>query len=62
MAEQLDIETPTIDEILSWAQNVRDERIIESHKLVADSFDLNKLYQTGIPTVYGFNSITECID
>lgn len=63
MAEQLNIETPTIDEILDWAQNARGERIIDKcHKLILDSPDLCKEYVTGIPSVYGFKSIDDCLD
>lgn len=63
MAEQLDIGTPTIDEILRWAQNVRHEQIIdEDNQLMLTSPDLSKPFKTGIPSVYGFNSIGDCID
>lgn len=63
MAEQLNIETPVIDEILRWAQAVRRERIIDDNNhLLTDSPDLSKSFKTGIPTVYGFNSIEDCIN
>lgn len=62
MAEQLDIETPTIDEILSWAQQVRGEKIIANNKLLIDSPDLSLPLKSGIPPVYGFKGIEDCID
>lgn len=63
MAEQLGISTPTIDEILHWAQSVRHEIIIDGQNhLVLDSPDLTRPFKTGIPTVYGFKSIDDCID
>jgi hypothetical protein len=63
MAEQLGIHTPTLDDILRWAQNVRDERIIDEYDhLIMDSPDLNEYLKTGIPTVYGFKTIDDCID
>lgn len=63
MAEQLDIKTPTIDEILRWAQEVRGERIIsEENHLLVDSPDLAKPFKTGIPPVYGFKTIDECVN
>lgn len=62
MAEQLDIETPTIDEILSWAQQVRGEKIIADNKLLIDSPDLSSPLKSGIPPVYGFKGIEDCID
>ncbi len=62
MAEQLGIQTPTLDDILRWAQNVRGERIIDEYDhLIMDSPDLNVPLKTGIPTVYGFKSIDDCI-
>jgi hypothetical protein len=62
MAEQFCIETPTIDEILSWAQEMRQEEIIRNHKLILDSQDLCVPFKTGIPTVYGFDNINDCLD
>ena len=63
MAEQMEIETPTINEILRWAQDVRQERIIdENNHLILNSPDLLVPLKTGIPTVYGFKTIDDCID
>ena len=63
MAERMDLTTPTIDNILRWAQLVRKERIIDSdNHLVLDSPDLTVPMKTGIPSVYGFTSIEDCID
>ncbi len=63
MAEKLNIHTPTIDEILQWAQLVRQETIInEDNHLVLDSPDLREHLKSGIPAFYGFNSIEDCID
>lgn len=62
MAEQLNIHTPTIDDILRWAQKIREEKIIdEFDHLVIDGSDLNIPFKTGIPTVYGYNNIDDCI-
>lgn len=63
MAEQLNIQTPTLDDILRWAQSVRGERIIDEYDhLIMDSPDLNVPLKTGIPTVYGFKTIDDCIE
>ena len=63
MAEQFGIDTPTIDEILNWAQNARQEQIISrDSKLMCDSPDLCQEFKTGIPTVYGFHKISDCLD
>ena len=62
MAEQLGIQTPVLNDILRWAQSVRGERIIDEYDhLLIDSPDLNVPLKTGIPSVYGFNSIEDCI-
>ena len=63
MAEQLNIQTPTIDQILKWAQMIRQEQIIDNNNhLIIDSPDLLDNFKTGIPTVYGFSNIEQCID
>lgn len=63
MAEQLNIVTPTIDEILRWAQDVRGESIIDDdNHLILNSPNLTIPLKTGIPTVYGFRTIDDCID
>lgn len=63
LAEKFNIETPMIDEILNWAQNVRGEQIIDSNKrLILESPDLCQQFKTGIPTIYGFKSINDCLD
>lgn len=63
MAEKLEIETPIIDEILRWAQLVRQEDIIDKdNKLIVDSNDLNAPLKSGIPCYYGFKTIDNIID
>ncbi len=63
MAEQFGLDTPTIDEILDWAQKARGERIIDqNHMLILDSPSLCQKFKTGIPTVYGFQSLKDCLD
>ena len=63
MAEQMGIDTPTIDGILHWAQQIRKEQIIgEDNRLLIDSPDINKPFKTGIPTVYGISHLENCVD
>lgn len=63
IAECLEIKTTTIDDILRWAQVMRGELIIDKeNKLVAEGKDLSSLYKTGIPSVYGFQTVKEIID
>lgn len=62
MAQKLAIETPTIDEILHWAQMVRKENFIDDeNKLILDSPDLAESFKCGVPSVYGYNSIEDCL-
>ncbi|MEE0937866.1 MAG: NAD/NADP octopine/nopaline dehydrogenase family protein [Bacteroidales bacterium] len=63
MAEQLNIETPTINEILHWAQEIRGEKFIdENNHLILDSKDLTEPFKSGLPCFYGYKAIDECID
>lgn len=63
LAEQLNITTQSIDTILNWAQMIRKERIIDNNNhLLVDSPDLIKPFKTGIPSMYGFKTLNDCID
>lgn len=63
MAEQLHIETPTIDNILRWAQMVRKEHILDNdNRLLLNSEDLKAPLKSGIPYYYGLTTINDIID
>ncbi len=63
MAEQLIIDTPTIDEILRWAQEIRKERIIDvANRLILDAEDLKEPFKSGIPCYYGYETIIDIVD
>ncbi len=63
MAQELKIETPTIDEILRWAQEVRGEKLIDNNnQLILDSIDFQIPYKHGMPFIYGYKTIDDCID
>ena len=63
MAEQINIKTPTIDDILRWVQTIRKEQIIDDNNmLILGGKDLNAPMKSGLPCYYGFHSIDECID
>lgn len=62
IAEQLNIDTPTIDNILRWAQEMRSERIIaDNNHLILDSMDLATPMKSGIPYYYGLTKIQEIL-
>ena len=61
-ADRLEVEVPTIDEIIIWAQNLRQEILIEDGELKLDSVDLSQEFKSGIPHFYGYQTIEEIID
>jgi hypothetical protein len=62
IAQRMNVNTPSIDSILSWAQVVRGGRLIERGKLVLYSDILNQEFKSGIPSVFGFDSLEYTID
>ncbi len=62
LADQLELEVPTIDNIISWAQELRGENIIEGNKLLLDSESLTKEFVSGIPPVYGITNVDQIIN
>ena len=63
IAEQMNLEVPTIDAILRWAQMVRNERIIdEDGNLIVGGEDLGAPFKSGLPCYYGFKNIDDIID
>lgn len=61
-AERLGIEVPTIDAIIIWAQELRQEVLIQNGKLKLDSEDLKERFKSGIPYFYGYQSIDDIVD
>lgn len=60
-AQQMNLNVPTIDRILFWAQELLCVKILDSeNRLEIESLTKNK-FMTGIPVVYGFSTIDECI-
>jgi opine dehydrogenase len=61
IADQLTLDVPTIDSIIDLAQQLRNEKIIEENKLLLDSESLTTEFMSGIPPVYGLNSIDDIL-
>ena len=61
-ADRLGIDVPTIDEIIEWAQELRQEELIENGELKLDSADLSQKYKSGIPYFYGYQTIDDIVD
>lgn len=62
MAQELDLEVPTMDAIIEWVQDVRGERWIEDGRLLHDRPGLSARFASGIPPVYGIESIEGVLD
>ncbi|NQT97058.1 MAG: hypothetical protein HQ562_04890, partial [Candidatus Marinimicrobia bacterium] len=62
IADQLSLDVPTIDSIIDWAQQLRNEKIIEGNKLLLGSESLTTEFMSGIPPVYGLNRIDDILD
>ncbi len=62
MADQLSLLVPTIDRIIEWAQEIRQEKIIDNGKLLLDGESLATEFLSGVPPVYGFKSIDDIVD
>jgi len=58
----MNVNTPSIDGILGWVQNVRGERLIVRRKVVLYSDILNQEFMSGVPSFYGFDSLEDTID
>jgi len=62
IADQLSLDVPTIDGIINWAQQLRNEKIIDGNKLLLDSESLTSGFMSGIPPMYELNSIDDILD
>ena len=61
-ADRLGIDVPTIDEIIKWAQDLRQEVLLENGELKLDSEDLSQKLKSGIPYFYGYQTIDDIVD
>lgn len=62
MAEQMGLDVPTMDAIIEWVQQVRDETFIVDGKLQLESESLTGPFRSGIPPVYGIHSLEGVVD
>ncbi|MCG8461407.1 MAG: NAD/NADP octopine/nopaline dehydrogenase family protein [Holophagales bacterium] len=62
MAEQMELEVPTIDAIITWVQELRGERYLEDGRLVVESESLAGPFRSGIPPVYGIHTLEGVVD
>ena len=57
IADELELAVPTIDRIIAWAQDLRGEKIIDGDRLLTDSDLLRAGFNSGIPPVYGIETL-----
>ncbi|MDJ0838758.1 MAG: NAD/NADP octopine/nopaline dehydrogenase family protein [Acidobacteriota bacterium] len=62
MAEKMDLEVPTMDAIIEWVQEIRGETYIENGKLLTESESLAGRFRSGIPPVYGIETLAGIVD
>jgi hypothetical protein len=62
MAQEMELEVPTMDAIIEWVQEVRDELWIEDGRLVEDSPGFTAAFASGIPPVYGIRTLEGVLD
>jgi len=62
MAQQMDLSVPTIDAIIDWVQGLRGEQYLANGKLLIDSESLSGDLRSGIPPVYGIETIEGVVD
>ena len=62
IADQLFLHVPNMDRIIDWAQRLQKVKIIEGNKLLLGSESLTTEFMSGIPPVYGLNSIDDILD
>jgi hypothetical protein len=62
VADYFELEVPTIDKIIRWAQDLRQEDLIADGELQLDSRDLNQGFKSGIPEYYGHQNIDQIVD
>jgi hypothetical protein len=59
-SEMLHVDTPLIDEVIGWAQSLRNEKFLVDGKINKE-FCFSKKYLCGIPEVYGVTSMEELV-
>ena len=61
LAEQLKVATPMVDEVITWAQELRGEQFLVGGKICRE-YCLRERFATGIPESYGITSMDHVFD
>jgi hypothetical protein len=62
MAQELDLETPFLDGIITWAQTLRGESFLGPGGRINKEYCLMDKYKSGIPESYGLSKLEELLD
>ena len=63
IAEKLLVPTPTVDEVIAWAQSVRAEYFLSREGYIDTKWCLNQgKHYTGLPESYGVSNLEELLD
>lgn len=62
MAQELGVEVPTMDSIIGWVQELRGERYLEEGRLLVEEEGLAGRFRSGIPPVYGIETLDGVVD
>jgi len=62
IGQKLSIDTPAIDKIILWAQDIVNDTLLNETGIVEVKSSDNPDFKYGIPSTYGFSSVNETID
>jgi hypothetical protein len=62
IAQELDVETPFIDEVIAWASKLRGWTFTNEDGTIDTDYCLKNLLLTGIPPAYGILDVSEILD
>lgn len=62
IAQQMAFDVPTMDAIIKWSQELRGENYISDGKLLPQNETVNGCFRSGIPPVYGMQTIEDIMD
>lgn len=62
IAEMLGVATPFIDEVIMWAQTMRNENWLTADKKIDMGCALRGKYSSGIPQAYGLTQVEDLLD
>jgi hypothetical protein len=56
------IETPTVDQVIQWAQKLRGEHFLDANGTIDTDYCLAEKYRCGIPESYGITNLEDILD